>query len=284
MVRTPRVVRCANGRRGMTLIEVLVVITIIGALIALLLPAVQQAREAARRTQCQNQLHQLGLALHNYHDVHLVLPPGSMTVGPSFSLLSGWGWGAMVLPQLEHSALYNQLDFNIPNASGANIDHIDTILPFWFCPSDNANRQIQSLDEDQLLVVQVAGGNYLGVEPMLAEISSTNWASVKDGLSSTLMLGEKRYSTSGQYLEYVSSWVGTVTFPTYYVYDSTPHLQASSIVPINSDSTGGFSSWHTGGAYFAFGDGHVRFLNENIDRNLFEALGTMQGNEPIDLE
>src|SRR5262245_46102933 len=97
-------------KNGFTLIELLVSISILSILIALLLPAVQQAREAARRSDCQSRLKQWGLALHNYHDLHRILPPGSVSVGPAFTPFSGWGWQALTLPQIEQSSLYGQCD------------------------------------------------------------------------------------------------------------------------------------------------------------------------------
>src|ERR1700738_3250325 len=102
----------ANGRsralRGFTLIELLVVIAIISVLVALLLPAVQQAREAARRTQCRSNLKQIGLALHNYHELHEALPSGYVGY-PFTSQGSCWGWGTMILPALDQSVLYAAL-------------------------------------------------------------------------------------------------------------------------------------------------------------------------------
>src|SRR5579872_5730558 len=95
-----------DDRRGFTLIELLVVIAIIAVLVALLLPAVQQAREAARRVQCKNNLKQLGLALHNYHDVTSnTFPPGYVNTNSD----GGWGWMSMLLPHLDQGPLYNML-------------------------------------------------------------------------------------------------------------------------------------------------------------------------------
>ena len=115
---------------GFTLIELLVTLAIIAVLIALLLPAVQSARASARRAQCQNHLRQLGLALHNYHDTHLVFPPGSYVLGSASPVQSGWGWGAMILPYLDQSPLYQRIDFNIGTAVGGNLDLIATRFSF----------------------------------------------------------------------------------------------------------------------------------------------------------
>lgn len=121
-------------RRGFTLIELLVVIAIIAILIALLLPAVQMAREAARRTQCRNNLKQLGLALHNYHDTHTTFPPGLIAANDNFrdGMHSGL---AMLLPQLEQSAVYNQLDFNVSWRDPVNAAATSAHISAFRCPS-----------------------------------------------------------------------------------------------------------------------------------------------------
>src|SRR4051812_27787756 len=102
------------ARRAFTLTEVLVVIAIIAILIALFLPAVQQAREAARRTQCRNNLKQIGLALHSYHDVHNVLPPGVVHKAGNQNVpaLASYGWGTFLLPYLEQAAIFNEMQTN----------------------------------------------------------------------------------------------------------------------------------------------------------------------------
>jgi len=131
-------------RRAFTLVELLVVIAIIGILIALLLPAVQAAREAARRSQCTNNLKQIGLALHNYHDVQRSFPLGAYTgVGPVYGHLSGTNWRTEILPYLEQGALYSKLTFDgsafsgwsgLP-FSGGNVALSGLKLDVYLCPS-----------------------------------------------------------------------------------------------------------------------------------------------------
>jgi prepilin-type N-terminal cleavage/methylation domain-containing protein/prepilin-type processing-associated H-X9-DG protein len=141
-------------KRGFTLIEVLVVIAIIGLLVALLLPAVQAAREAGRKSQCQNNLKQLGLAIMYYHDVYASLPPGNVTktagicYGDGQSGGTGWpsddgaNWALSILQFIEQDGLYNAYDFGDFNEAGQNRSVRETIVPVYVCPSD--------VDTDQL--------------------------------------------------------------------------------------------------------------------------------------
>src|SRR3954469_10986475 len=140
-------------RRAFTLIELLVVIAIIAVLIGLLLPAVQAAREAARRAQCVNNLKQIGLALHNYHDTNLAFPTGGImgvdpagdfwAAGPTANRLS---WRALILPQMEGNPLYNAINFQIRNGNYGSGDNGAsaytvwvTVSNSWLCPSDGKN-------------------------------------------------------------------------------------------------------------------------------------------------
>lgn len=163
------------ARDGFTLIELLVVIAIIGVLVAILLPAVQAAREAARRIQCSNNMKQIGLALHNYHDVHGCIP--TTTTGPDTSgggCGSGfYSWMAMILPYVEQGNLYEQIDFDVPLSNHCNYsnngDYADygiapghpnaaaarTLVATYLCPSDPAS-VLQTHDDGEVL----APGNY----------------------------------------------------------------------------------------------------------------------------
>lgn len=129
---------------GFTLVEVLVVIAIIGLLVALLLPAIQQSRASARRAQCLNNLKQIGTAIHNYHEAHSALPPGYITNFPqdvNATERSHWGWGAMILPQIDQGALYNQLNIGSKSlhenlATPDGLATLTTPLPAFRCASD----------------------------------------------------------------------------------------------------------------------------------------------------
>lgn len=137
---------------GFTLVELLVVIAIIGILVGLLLPAVQAAREAARRMQCSNNLKQIGLALHNYESTHKVFPPGGVTPGACCGTNSAGNWGLFILPFIEQTNLYNQYNFGLWNdanpgrtglTGGPNAFVAMQIVPTYGCPSDPGAGELQ---------------------------------------------------------------------------------------------------------------------------------------------
>jgi prepilin-type N-terminal cleavage/methylation domain-containing protein/prepilin-type processing-associated H-X9-DG protein len=196
---------------GFTLVELLVVIAIIGVLIALLLPAVQAAREAARRAQCTNNLKQIGLAMHNYHEVHKSLPPPGLHIrdghGASAASTSwGPGWGLMVLPFIEQTPLHGMYDFRlIRSRDGVNAQVVTVDVAVYRCPSDLLNQP--KWDNSGVLF---ARGNY-GVNGGAGNIFSrsnfdevgaergpfhagrhygANFAAILDGTSNTVMLAE----------------------------------------------------------------------------------------------
>ncbi|MEW4564936.1 DUF1559 domain-containing protein [Bremerella sp. JC770] len=201
-----------NARRGFTLVELLVVIAIIGVLIALLLPAVQQAREAARRIQCNNQLKQLGLAMHNYHDTYLKMPFNAARVGTAGSAPSFF---VRLLPFIEQGAAYDQLDFSTFNAGtfiDVNDDSGDVLLDLrvdgLWCPSS----PLPEVESDIQLTgyVGITGTNqkWNAATPALEDINSRaqnyngvvvpsgdgsnaiNMSAITDGTSNTMMISE----------------------------------------------------------------------------------------------
>jgi prepilin-type N-terminal cleavage/methylation domain-containing protein len=156
-------------RPAFTLIELLVVIAIIAILIALLVPAVQRVRESANRTQCQNNLHQSGLALHSYHDDKKQFPPGYIDGNtnpastPDNDVGPGWGWAAFLLPYLEYHDVYYKIDFSKGVGIGVNAQVSQTPLPVYQCPSDGNQQSVPIYDSSFTNpIAMVAHGNYVG--------------------------------------------------------------------------------------------------------------------------
>jgi prepilin-type N-terminal cleavage/methylation domain-containing protein/prepilin-type processing-associated H-X9-DG protein len=194
------------SRRGFTLVELLVVIAIIGVLVALLLPAVQAAREAARRMKCQNNLKQLGIGLHNYHDIHGRVPPaGIHNQGSQSAGSSSWGpsWCVMLLPMIEQMTLHSQYDFSLIRTRDAPNDRVSAAtVPVFLCPSDPPNPR------PWVNTTPHARGNYAGNAGPASAFSVTEfprgirgafcpplyWGTafreVTDGLSNTIFVGE----------------------------------------------------------------------------------------------
>lgn len=305
----------AGARRGFTLIELLVVIAIIAVLIALLLPAVQQAREAARRAQCLNNLKQIGLALHNYHDTHSAFPPGWIGVAsdrrPLVDGLNGFSWAVMILPQLEQTNIYNRFDFKqslvstTPASPGmpANKDLLATRLPLFECPSDPHPEKwdIQPQGGGPVLAT-LAPANYVGLfgvrqengsdiddcegqpagfqcrgDGLLFHNSKVTLGMVTDGTSNTIMVGE-RASQVKQNPPFYSTWVGLVPGGEE---ATTRSIGDADHVPNLGIHLEDFSSRHTGGAHFILADGHAKFVSENIDLGVFQAIGTRDRGEAV---
>src|SRR5947209_5966444 len=165
--------RTPMRRSAFTLVELLVSIAIIGVLVALLLPAVQAAREAARRSQCMNNLRQIGLALHTYHDTfgrfppsYLTVPGGSPSMGPPDpdNGDAGPGWTALmlILPQLEQGNLYNSFDVNLPAWSSKNAPPAQSFVNFYICPSaNNFPKYYPVVDDGGKTLATFARGHYV---------------------------------------------------------------------------------------------------------------------------
>ena len=219
MLRKSR--KSRNRMFGFTLIELLVVIAIIAILIALLLPAVQQAREAARRTQCKNNLKQIGIALHNYHDTHSCLPPMKIWAngidcpgGTPWDNTGGFSWRVMILPFVEQSAMYNQIDFSFIHAplvctgAAAVLTNItNKPVPGYLCPSDstpaiigshagsNYGAAVSASAQSKLTYGQGSGS--IPYEKLAAVFQMNNTGpikvrldDIKDGTSNTIAVAE----------------------------------------------------------------------------------------------
>jgi prepilin-type N-terminal cleavage/methylation domain-containing protein len=285
-----------NRRRGFTLIELLVVIAIIAVLIGLLLPAVQKVRESARRMQCENNLHQLGVALHNYHDTHGTLPPGTVVPNPpagiSFPppgrMLSAPGWGTFLLPYLDQAPLYNQIapDGQLPLTTQKPL--LQTPLPVFRCQSSTApdhNINVSQLHNNLGTSNYVGNGGlelspiiregYIFLEGTKAYNGRVQFRDVLDGLSMTIFVGERTWEVSKptplpvNCIDPLASiWYGAGNNAI------APHINlAIGQQPVGSPRLGinhctssqlHYSSDHDGGALFLFGDGRVQFLSENI--------------------
>ncbi|QDU63739.1 hypothetical protein Pan216_46200 [Planctomycetes bacterium Pan216] len=307
--------RRATGR-AFTLVELLVVIAIIGILVALLLPAVQQAREAARRSQCQNHLKQLGAALHNYHDSHNTFPygHGRRHNNPGATSNANWAWGAMLLPYLDKQALWEQL--NVGNeALDAVIDDparlplMQRKISVFRCPTDNGPAtntgfQIPRGSGGNTNCTSgceaLATSNYIGASnharlryirngflgtPYLGSGQTVRLADVTDGTSKTFAIGERAWQIGN-----ISRKAGNIFGINGHAEDNRDRgiagVLAGGTWPINwpgVDAVKGFSSNHPGGAQFLMVDGSVRFVNESID-HVGASTGGGGGNDvlPVD--
>jgi prepilin-type processing-associated H-X9-DG protein len=291
------------------LIELLVVIAIIGVLVGLLLPAVQAARESARRAQCVNNLKQLGLAFHQYESTNQVLPSGYVSKfdASGTDLGPGWGWASMLLPTLEQSSLFGSLNFSLGVEVPANLTARLVIVGSFLCPSDRVEPSWPAVSRDPAtgaafeLICKVAPSNYVGMsgysepgpdgEGLFFRNSAIAFRDITDGLSQTIAAGERSHLLG------VATWSGSVTGA--YLYDDDGDSIGSADVETgpgmilghtgegigpgsNKSEPNQFYSLHSSrGANFLFADGRVQFLKASMNYKSYVALSTRSGNESV---
>ncbi len=300
--------RAPGNRSAFTLIELLVVIAIIAILIGLLVPAVQQVRAAAARLSCQNNLKQMGLAFHNYHDANQSLPPGYVASGPyvdgKTDTTPGWGWGTKILPYLEQDNLYRQFNLAQPvqNSPG-----IAVVVKNFLCPADIAPSAPFAVTDSSWSTICLAppssyaacaGG---GVSTTAAvgngcfyRNSAVRLTDIGDGTSNTIFLEERAFANVR------GTWVGAISGGYCNQGLSNPNAVAGRLgqgagdlvlihAGTNNNPTGrnldDASSRHKGGSNFLFADGSVHFLRSapsgSADAVTLKAMGTIAGGEVV---
>jgi prepilin-type N-terminal cleavage/methylation domain-containing protein len=280
-------------RTAFTLVELLVVIAIIGVLVALLLPAVQAARESARRAQCKNNLKQIGLALLNYHDAKKHFPAGYIAsvdyIDGATDTTPGWAWSALILPYLEEQSLYTQIHLDMPVEASQNAPAILTMVNTYLCPSDqgpNGDLAPFPVPDGFGTTLAVAapssyaactGGDESDVaaetgKGIFYRNSHTRIADITDGTSKTIMVGEHSFANSeGIWAGAISSGLclrgamnpcpvgaDAASNPAPMLVLSHSHLNNAA-----TDTDGGlddYSSRHPAGSHFIYADGSVHFL------------------------
>ena len=294
------------SRKGFTLVELLVVIAIIGILIGMLLPAIQQVREAARRIQCGNNIRQLALGVMNFESAHMVFPDGwtanSENVSDSDAFLPGWAWSAELLPFIDQMNLSDRIDFEVSLTDPINALVLEEVIPTFICPSDpdpdvlefgagatvpdpvgngSGTTNQQSTSSTQL---SLARSNYSGVfgnieiqgnpfqgDGVFFGNSEVGFNNITDGSSNTIIIGERRNDLGPV------TWLGLVpgiSEPFARIVGATDHSP--------NDPAGGFQdfrSYHPGGINVALGDGSTQFINDDIAELIFQALGSRAGGE-----
>ena len=316
-----RITALAKDRRGFTLIELLVVIAIIAILIALLLLAVQQAREAARRSQCKNNLKQIGLAMHNYAERAKTLPFGTLLWQGSASRgVGSWyddfSWTSMIGPELDQKGWFKSFNFNVTYSDPANDTARRFSVPVYGCPSDGMKqnewtstnwcrlRTNYAANFGNTNIGQVTRSGVAFQGAPFKPKNSSRLSDIRDGLSSTLLVSEiitvgDTGATWGGPISDTGDSVGGMGFTAWFppntrnfeeVVRQCPPVGSLNGIPGCTNIGGAGNehlqvlsarSLHTGGVHSAMCDGATRFINNSIDVQIWRALSSAQGKEPV---
>jgi prepilin-type N-terminal cleavage/methylation domain-containing protein/prepilin-type processing-associated H-X9-DG protein len=284
-------------RRAFTLVELLVVIAIIGVLLGLLLAAVQRVREAASRTRCLNNMHQIGLALHGYHDVHKALPRG-VTSPDSSDPYPFMSWNTRILPFLDQDSLWAQAQqaFAVTPMFQKNPPHVSgVVLPIFACPSDPRSLAPSKFGEAFTCYLGVEGTNQFKHDGVLYLDSRVKFADITDGLSQTLLVGERPPSADQRlgwwYAGVGQNQDGSAEMVLGALERNFGRIEWESLCPpgpyrygpgrlTNQCDAFHFWSLHIGGANFLFADGAVHFL-PYARASILPALATKSGGEAL---
>ena len=292
-------------RKAFTLVELLVVIAIIGILVALLLPAVQAARESARRTQCTNNLKQIALGVHSYHDSHKTFPLGSGILSWEYPHPYKFDWMARILPYLEQGNVAANMDFDAPHyeldvPGTVNNKFMKTQFEWAQCPSTPDLPALVSCCanipgvEDAGVTSYAATSTHLRLlyadtlqgSGIIYSDATHSFKDVSDGTSQTFLASETYFNDDLNAKDWLASygdlycpggacylgsmWAAANFQTTYYGINQRPGYAGS-----------GVDSFHPGGANFAMADGSIHFISESIAQTTLEALTTREGGEVV---